>query len=217
MALKARGCTILFCSHSIYQLEALCQQALWLDQGQVKLFDTAEKVCMAYNQFLGGQESPEARVSSYFGKDQSLVDKTAAGTARINEVAVSVSGAKDSVLQLISLVSTLEVQVRFSSDSQLPCPNVAIVMTDANQNNITSCSNLYDHYELTRDADGHGMVKVSFPEIQLLRGHYWVNVFLLCEQGIHIYDSATHVSQFEVSQPGLEIGVISLKRQWSQQ
>jgi len=40
MALKARGCTILFCSHSIYQLEALCQQALWLDQGQVKLFES---------------------------------------------------------------------------------------------------------------------------------------------------------------------------------
>lgn len=34
MQLKARGATILFCSHNIYQVEALCQRALWLDKGK---------------------------------------------------------------------------------------------------------------------------------------------------------------------------------------
>jgi len=38
-------------------------------------------------------------------------------------------------------------------------------------------------------------------------------VYLLCEQAIHIYDSAS-VTEFEVSQPGLELGMVSLKRQW---
>jgi lipopolysaccharide transport system ATP-binding protein len=33
MALKEKGATILFCSHSMYQVEVLCQKALWLDAG----------------------------------------------------------------------------------------------------------------------------------------------------------------------------------------
>jgi lipopolysaccharide transport system ATP-binding protein len=37
MRLKEKGATILFCSHSIYQIEALCTKALWLDKGVVKL------------------------------------------------------------------------------------------------------------------------------------------------------------------------------------
>lgn len=33
MRLKEKGATILFCSHSVYQIEALCTRALWLDKG----------------------------------------------------------------------------------------------------------------------------------------------------------------------------------------
>lgn len=36
MSLKQKGCTIVFCSHSIYQVEALCQRVLWLDKGKLQ-------------------------------------------------------------------------------------------------------------------------------------------------------------------------------------
>jgi len=37
MQLKEQGKTILFCSHSMYQIEALCSRALWIDHGSVRL------------------------------------------------------------------------------------------------------------------------------------------------------------------------------------
>ncbi len=52
MALKESGRTILFCSHSLYQVEALCDQALWLDQGQLKMYGHPADVIAAYSQFL---------------------------------------------------------------------------------------------------------------------------------------------------------------------
>lgn len=55
---------------------------------------------------------------------------------------------------------------------------------------------------------------VRFPQVQLLRGQYVVHVFLMCEQAIHIYDSA-RCAEFNVVQPGLEIGIIALRREWS--
>ena len=37
MQLKNGGATILFCSHSTYQVEALCSRAIWLEAGRLKM------------------------------------------------------------------------------------------------------------------------------------------------------------------------------------
>ena len=47
-----------------------------------------------------------------------------------------------------------------------------------------------------------------------MRGSYGISVFLLCERAIHIYDSA-NVAEMEVTQRGLELGVVALERHWS--
>ncbi|MDR0459452.1 MAG: ABC transporter ATP-binding protein [Coriobacteriales bacterium] len=43
------GTTLLFVSHSIEQVERLCKQAIWLEQGVVKMSGSAEEVCEAYS------------------------------------------------------------------------------------------------------------------------------------------------------------------------
>ena len=65
MDLKEAGTTILFCSHSLYQVEALCDEALWLDQGRLKQQGSPSDVIAAYTQFL---ESGQATAHpSYLG------------------------------------------------------------------------------------------------------------------------------------------------------
>ena len=215
MALKARGITILFCSHNIYQLEALCQRALWLDKGQVKILGEAARVCLAYNQFIDQLDAPKTPASSA-PADFSLLSSAPPGeSTRLNKIVVTADGEALAALLLTSMISTLEVQVSFSSCPSLPCPSVAVVITDATGHNISSCCNYYDQISLTRDAQGGAVVQVKFPRIQLLRGNYAINVFLLCEQAIHIYDSA-RCSEFEVTQRGLEIGIVALNRMWGQ-
>ncbi len=41
--MKEAGKTILFCSHSLYQVEAFCDRVLWLDHGEIKLFGRAAR------------------------------------------------------------------------------------------------------------------------------------------------------------------------------
>lgn len=65
MDLKEAGTTILFCSHSLYQVEALCDEALWLDKGRLKQLGSPSDVIAAYTQFL---ESGQATAHpSYLG------------------------------------------------------------------------------------------------------------------------------------------------------
>ena len=46
------GATVLFVSHSVSQVRKVCNKALWLDNGTVKMYDTADKVCTAYENMV---------------------------------------------------------------------------------------------------------------------------------------------------------------------
>ena len=212
MQLKGRGATILFCSHNIYQVEALCQRVLWLDKGQVRALGESAAVCQKYNQFLEQDPvmSSELMANTLASAPVAVLD----GTARIVKVEVLADGNAATPLQIHSMVSTLEIKMAFSGTPGLPSPTVAVIMTDASGRNITSCSTHYDKFTLQRDSKGAGQVVVAFPRMHLLRGVYVVHVFLMCEQAIHIYDSA-RCAEFSVVQSGLEIGIVALQREWS--
>ena len=57
MQLKAQGTTVLFCSHSMYQVESFCDRAVWLDHGQVQMEGPASKVVAAYADSLREESS----------------------------------------------------------------------------------------------------------------------------------------------------------------
>ena len=46
--MRDNGTTILFVSHSIEQVEALCNKAVWINKGEVKMIGSAQEVCAEY-------------------------------------------------------------------------------------------------------------------------------------------------------------------------
>lgn len=48
LELMSGGTTVLFVSHSIAQIEEMCDRVVWLDHGQVKMIGDAEDVCIEY-------------------------------------------------------------------------------------------------------------------------------------------------------------------------
>ncbi len=49
MELMSGGTTVLFVSHNIAQIRAMCQRAVWLEHGQIKMIGDADEVCSAYS------------------------------------------------------------------------------------------------------------------------------------------------------------------------
>lgn len=52
--LQKRGTTIIFVTHSPKQVEELCDVAVWLDRGEVRMQGPAGEVARAYWEFMGG-------------------------------------------------------------------------------------------------------------------------------------------------------------------
>ena len=62
---------------------------------------------------------------------------------------------------------------------------------------------------------GVGRACLTIPRLPLLKGEYFINIFLACERGLHYYDSALYAVELELTQDGLEQGVVTLAHQWS--
>lgn len=51
MELMSGGTTVLFVSHSIEQIEEMCDRVVWLENHKIKMLDTAEAVCAEYRKY----------------------------------------------------------------------------------------------------------------------------------------------------------------------
>ncbi|MFZ5775281.1 MAG: ABC transporter ATP-binding protein [Thermodesulfobacteriota bacterium] len=210
MALKKAGKTILFCSHSMYQVEAICNRAVWLDKGRVAMAGPVAAVTSRYLDKLdaGGRESESTAEATAPRPDGPK------GTARIVAVEATVDGRAGRALHAQSMESDLAIRVRFSSDPLLAPPGVAIGISTLDGRGVSSVFSCHEGVVLSRQPDGSGAVEVVFPALPLLKGEYTLSVFLGCEQGIHCYDQAIAAATLTVSQSGLEQGLVMLPHHW---
>ncbi|MHB9118235.1 MAG: ABC transporter ATP-binding protein [Burkholderiales bacterium] len=211
MALKDAGKTILFCSHSMYQIEVLCSRALWLDKGRVEMIGSPAKVTSAYNTFLmTSGASPLQENNAHF----SQISPAPAGQARIDRITASSDGISGRCLALRSCESDLLIRVEFSSDPALPAPTLAFGLETLAGVSVSSAGTLYDGVLLQRQANGSGVAELLLPKVPLMRGTYRLSVFLGCERLVHIYEHAAYCVELDVSQSNIEQGLVFLPRQW---
>lgn len=210
MQLRASGTTILFCSHSLFQIESICSRAMWLHDGKVVAEGHPAQVVSAYQEFLDGAESAQP------GQTVAPAAQPVAPQGHARLVQVRVGGLSPGMgpLLLASLQDDLRVQVSFTSDPALPCPSLAVTLHTPDGRIVSSAGAWNDGVTLQRNALGRGTVVVCFPSLPLLKGRYYVSVHLFCERGLHIYDVADRVMPVLVSQNGIEQGLVHLPRTW---
>lgn len=49
------GCTVIFVSHTLSQIEELCTKTLWLEHGKMKGFGEPVDICNQYRQHVAGE------------------------------------------------------------------------------------------------------------------------------------------------------------------
>lgn len=204
MQLKDRGCSIIFCSHSLYQVNALCHRALWLEAGVLKLSGDPGEVISAYEEHILQTPKSEPTATS---------EEMLGGHARIKEVRTLCDGQAEH-LRLQSGISELRIEVDFYSDQTIPIPSVALTIHLRDGTSVSSTSSHLSGQIPTRDPDGNSSAAVVFFPCELLQGRYLISVHLLCEQGIHLYESADAIASIEVVQKSAEFGIARLPHQW---
>jgi len=211
MKLKDAGKTILFCSHSMYQVEALCSRVLWIEAGAVRMQGPAAEVTSAYAASLepAGLVEPALLLPKKEQKSQAPQ-----GSGRILRVSAMADGVTGKAVTLRSGVSDLTLAVDFVIDPALPVPGLAFGFSDSAGRTVSSAISVNDGVTLRVDAQGHGQARLVLARIPLLKGRYDVTTILTTEDGVHPYELVMNSLVLNVTQQGLEQGVVALAHEW---
>ncbi len=232
MQLKEQGTTVLFCSHSMYQVESFCDRAVWLDHGQVQMEGPASKVVAAYADSLRAADATlsaknasvvAALASVEVGADGEVVHDAgvtssgvaaSSGLTRITGIEVAVDGQTGRDLEAVSMQSEVQITVKFESDPAQPCPTFATGFALPDGQIFTSAYTLFDGVQIQRDAAGNGHATVVFHKLPLMKGRFSVGAYLFDERALHVYDVVLQAATVNVVQDGVHQGFVQLPHTW---
>lgn len=224
-AMKERGTTILFCSHSLYQVEAFCTRVMWLNDGVLQAIGEPHEVVREYDLFLAGNGNVAPTISEAKPDAEPAGDAPVeahepvtrvgtAGYARISRATVGVDGAWMRNLHVRPGESSLSIMIEFESDPLLPPPTAGVTIDLPNKMALTCSVARTDGLVLDRDAQGRGVAIIDFPRIPLRKGNYHIGVYLGSENAVHIYDSALCIATLTVQDVSPEPGLVTLPHRW---
>jgi len=213
--------TILFCSHSLYQVEKICDRVLWLDNGHIQMDGSPSQVLPAYSEFLSADEftdtTPQPNATHVGGGERSETHQSSLPPdkmGRITHVETHTADQTGEQLTLQSGKSDLIIDVDFIYDPTLPPPTVAVGIVRKDGLLVSSASTENDKQTIPSHPEGKGSTRIVFQQVPLLKGNYMVNVYLACENALHLYDQAEGIASLTVSQKGVEQGVVTISHQW---
>ncbi len=227
-AFRSSGCTVLFCSHSLYHVRQLCDRVLWLDQGQVRGLGDTESVLASYETHVRLQDASPSSASAAASQSAAPVsahgDDVAvwvAGDRRaglLDAKVVGLSSDADTDADVKLTASDLVIRVRAISSSD-ETPSIGVMLEQFQGVGITSVATHAEDAQLTALETKEGFttwqVTLTFPQLPLHSGQYSLSFYLFDAQGLVVYDEWKDFIQFQWVSPSLTPGLVRLPHQWS--
>lgn len=193
------GGTMLMVSHSMYQVQKLCHQALWLHQGGVAGYGNVFDVTQAY---LAWHERKDARDRQAGNSRDPNAMYTIAGLALNDD---------SSADPMLSAGDSLDIRLDLESpDDRPPAALFGVVRADGTP--VYGVAT--DHEDQVPEKVGHGryQVRLRFSNLSLLPGSYTLRAHALEPEGLRIHDSREH--DFTVTGHTRELGMVRLAHEW---
>ena len=199
-----RGGTLLFCSHAMYYVSVFCQRALWLRNGRVEALGPVLDVVREYEDFLVAKSATAAAASS-----EAPPEPLRIGPARLTEVRFP-SAPADPVYDSDS---PWEVEIAWETENPRIPFHLGVGINRIDDVEVFSFATHMDglgpfHGE-TRYA-----ARLRLPRLPLVKGEFTLYVFLLDEEGLHIYDQRVLQRAFRVQSPSYSFGLVRAEHTW---
>ena len=138
---------------------------------------------------------------------------------RLQGVRVLLDGVEGTELKGRSALSTLVMEVMFSSPPNEPAPRAALVIS-SEQGRIlgTSLSPPDSGPDLVikRQANGRGIIQVSLDNIPLNKGRYCIGAYLVCDAGHFVHDWTDPCAHISLDYDGPHQGPFLLPAAWGE-
>lgn len=224
-AFRDNGCTILFCSHSLYHVRHLCDVSLWLEGGRVRGFGETDAILSSYEAHVrqknvavtASQPSapePGSEATAEEGGAVSVapeVPRAPPDQAAIVSVKVQDLGAGDlPVLRSKDLSITVEAR----APGERP-PSIGLMLEQWHGVGITSLASHAEGVQPLCVEPGLWRLTLHFPDLPLHSGDYVLSAYLFDDKGLITYDEWKQCTVFKWVSPSLTPGLVRLPHRWT--
>lgn len=233
--LKNQGVTIVLVSHSMDQVEKICERSIWIQDGEIKLDATPHEVQREYLKFMSNErkrvsdEKVETQQEEELKKTveqkiagrenlqsalevekDELEERRGTGEARITKVKCYDETGKESYF--VNGGGTLKFKIQYCVKKKV---NKAVFGLCIIRNDGVRCYGINSKSDQVpmKLLEEDGEVYMVFEDLQLLSGVYTADVTIEAETGdtIDYYD---RVVSFEVASDRKSSGVAWLEHEW---
>ena len=196
-----QGNTLLMVSHSMYLVQKLCRQALWLHEGRTREIGDVFPVTQSYLAYHEERSAAETRHRRSQRGDSGLY--------RVSDF--SLSGSVDGKDLEIAGGGDLQAElVLHSPDGRPPVALFGVMRADGTP--VYGVASDYDDIAAEQLDDHHYRFRIRFKSPALLPGSYSLRGHAMDPQGIRLCDTAE--LRFSVSGETREMGIIRLPHSW---
>ena len=222
-SVKAKGTTIVIVSHSLAQVEQICDRCIWIDSGEIRIQGNPVEVDYAYLEFMGKNAK---RTSEVKKKDEpkeknksfDIVITEQKKNEKSNDVEkeleitdaelVHRDGKKDSRFKVGEEV-TLRVKYRKHSEIEKPLMGLKIYRNDE----VNAYGTNTQNERIDLNIGEEGWVECHFEKFNLVAAQYYIDIAFRTQEML-IYDYKTKILAFETYYPIYEEGIAHLDHAW---
>ncbi len=215
--MKRRGVTILLVTHALDQVRTLCDQAIWLDEGQVRADGPVEQVLEQYLAHVLADEEQDLlraeaarRESKPWLQPAKLPGESQAeaqngpfqrwGSLEGEIVRVQLLDARGQERRLFHTGRPFVVRIHFLAKERIERPQFGLALYHASGFQINGPNTVFSGLEIEA-IEGEGYLDYAVESLPLLEGSYLLSVSLNDYEGGHPYDYHHQAYTFRV-QPG---------------
>jgi ABC-type polysaccharide/polyol phosphate transport system ATPase subunit len=202
------GRIIVFCSHSMYHVDIMCDRALWLDNGRVAMLDRTDDVIRAY------ETTVQKKRKSYSDKaEMNVLPQDSAPPCIIDRVVIEdETGEQAGTLEPFCDV-TLRMELDIIDEELRTHFGFAIVRSD--ELICFGALTTYDGHDFVTVRSGmHVTVTLSITDLSLLDGEYRIVGGITDEHGLHLHH-VKYSEPFVIKSDHEGLGVVSFRRSWN--
>ena len=193
------GGTLLICSHAMYYISAFCRRALWLHEGKVEALGPTPEVVPRYEAYLDSktdraEEGPE------------IVKAAPASPARIDDVRLPTGDT-------YRHKGALELEISWSCNDPEMAFHLGVGLNRPDEVEVASFLSHRSDAGPWTGSTRH-TVRLEIPQLPLVKNSFKLYVFLLAEDGLHIYDTRILEDAFSVEYDDYPFGIVAIPHRW---
>jgi lipopolysaccharide transport system ATP-binding protein len=196
-----QGGTLLLVSHSMYHVQKLCHEAIWLHKGAIEASGDVFDVTQRYLAWHEAKQAPENDIrAANVGKASSIYTEK-----------MMTNGIEGNASVYLTIGDTLQHEVTlYSNLGSSPVLMIGIARADGSA--VYGTSSEIENISPQKTSENLYRFILEFPDLNLLPGEYFLKTHALDHEGIRLFD--TQYKKLIVSGSTREFGLVRLSHQW---